>query len=147
MIVATYKGYLNVQSACEEGETACGGPEGYDLYKCIGGEWVLIERNSPECGYIPVPPFPCPIACVCIGTPLVDELGPIREFRDRYLKTNLLGQRLVSFYYGVLTLWLPPLLMRHNRIKQICRVFIVYPLKKLCEKFIKEEDKDNKGVM
>ena len=116
-----------------EGATACGGPEGYDLYECINSKWVRTEHNSVECGYTPKPPFPCPIACVCIGTPLIDALGPIREFRDRYLKTNWSGRKFVSFYYGGLTSWLAPLLMRHNRLKQMGRVFIVYPLKKLCE--------------
>ena len=35
---------------CEEGDRKCAG---YDLYKCIGGKWALIEANSPECGYVP----------------------------------------------------------------------------------------------
>jgi len=40
---------------CKEGETKC---EGYDLYVCENGKWVLKERNSPQCGYTP-PPTPC----------------------------------------------------------------------------------------
>lgn len=35
---------------CTEGDTNC---DGYDLYKCDGGAWILWERNSTECGYIP----------------------------------------------------------------------------------------------
>jgi len=33
---------------CVAGTTSC---QGYDLYTCIGGEWVVKERNSEECGY------------------------------------------------------------------------------------------------
>ena len=41
---------------CEEGDTKC---IGYDLYKCIEGKWVLVERNSVSCGYKPPgPPTP-----------------------------------------------------------------------------------------
>jgi len=33
---------------CADGTTSC---QRYDLYTCIGGEWVLKEKNSIECGY------------------------------------------------------------------------------------------------
>jgi len=33
---------------CAAGTTSC---QGYDLYTCIDGEWVLKEKNSVECGY------------------------------------------------------------------------------------------------
>ncbi|MDD3492306.1 MAG: hypothetical protein PHU95_02235 [Candidatus Thermoplasmatota archaeon] len=35
---------------CTEGETRC---EGYDLYVCQDGRWVLLEGNSEQCGFIP----------------------------------------------------------------------------------------------
>jgi len=35
---------------CNEGETKC---EGYDLYQCQNGRWVLKEQNSTQCGYVP----------------------------------------------------------------------------------------------
>jgi len=35
---------------CTEGETDC---RGVDLYQCIGGEWMLVEEDSLECGYVP----------------------------------------------------------------------------------------------
>jgi len=40
---------------CFPGETKC---EGYDLYECQDGRWVLKEQNSTKCGYVPPPPPP-----------------------------------------------------------------------------------------
>ena len=97
-----------------------------DLYEYQSGEWVLIESHSFEC-------LLCPIAVIAQGTELVDALGPIREFRDRYLKSNGVGRKFVSFYYGALTSWLSPLLMHHNQLKRVGRMFIVHPLKTFCE--------------
>ena len=106
-----------------EGDRKC---INFDLYEYQSGEWVLIEPRSFEC-------IVCPIAVIAHGTELVDALGPIREFRDRYLKSNRAGRKFVSFYYGALTSWLSPLLMHHNQLKRVGRMFIVHPLKKLCE--------------
>ena len=95
---------------CPEGSTAC---KVYDLYECINGEYVLIERNSSECGYKPEPPFPpCPFMCVCMGTPLVDCLEPLRVFRDKVLKKTKLGRDFVSFYYNRLTPFLSPIILK-----------------------------------
>ena len=33
---------------CAAGTASC---QGYNLYTCVDGEWVLRERNSAECGY------------------------------------------------------------------------------------------------
>jgi len=37
--------------ACKEGETKC---VGTDLYVCQGGQWVLKEKDSPECKKLPI---------------------------------------------------------------------------------------------
>jgi len=43
---------------CTPGETKC---DGYDLYQCNENcQWVLIEQNSPTCGYVPAGLFHCP---------------------------------------------------------------------------------------
>lgn len=42
---------------CSEGDTTC---VGYDQYRCINGQWQLVERNSTQCGYEPEPPPPPP---------------------------------------------------------------------------------------
>lgn len=39
---------MKTRAGCVEGDRKC---VGYDLYECINGEWVLIEEDSPTCGY------------------------------------------------------------------------------------------------
>jgi len=110
----TYTSYLDVrEETCTEGETKC---IGYNLYECIAGKWELKEVNSSKCGYKPIP---CPIACVCTGTELVDCLGPIREFRDKTLKSTRPGKKFVDIYYNRLTPLLSPVLMKSAFLKKI----------------------------
>ena len=37
---------------CQEGDEKC---VGVDLYRCIDGGWVLVEKNSEKCGWTPPP--------------------------------------------------------------------------------------------
>ena len=64
------KGTLGYMIPCTEGETKC---VGYDLYKCIGGKWQLVERNSEQCGY--VPPECIEGATKCVGYDLYKCIG------------------------------------------------------------------------
>jgi hypothetical protein len=43
----------------------------------------------------------CFIATAAYGTPMAEEIGILREFRDEYLITNSVGQAFVDFYYRV----------------------------------------------
>jgi hypothetical protein len=96
-----------------EGETRC---VGRDLYKSVEGGWILYEKNSPQCRY--EPPLPCPIMCICMGTPLVDCLGPIRQLRDKILAKRKAGRRFLSFYYDRLTPRLSPIILNIRRRKR-----------------------------
>jgi hypothetical protein len=44
---------------------------------------------------------PCCTATAAFGTPMAKEIGILRQFRDQYLLTNLPGQMLADFYYGL----------------------------------------------
>lgn len=106
---------------CTEGETKC---IGYNLYECVSSKWERKETNSVSCGYVPPPLPPCPIACVCMGTDLVDALGPIREFRDCVLRKTTFGREFIALYYNKLTPFLSPVLQRHALLKRIIRPFV-----------------------
>jgi len=43
----------------------------------------------------------CFIATAAYGTPMAEEIQSLREFRDKYLLTNPLGQGLVDIYYTI----------------------------------------------
>jgi hypothetical protein len=62
----------------------------------------------------------CFIATAAYGTPMVEEIRILREFRNGYLLTNSLGQALVNIYYRAS----PPIadfITEHPRLKPIVR--------------------------
>ena len=68
-----------------------------------------------SCGY-----EMCFIATAAYGTPMAEEIGILREFRDEHLLTSTLGQALVDLYYKVS----PPMadfIARHPSLKPIVR--------------------------
>jgi len=105
-----------------EGETMC---QERDLWQCENGEMIKIEENSPECKEAePGKKAACPIACVCMGTPLIDQLGPIREFRDEVLKRSRAGLIFVSLYYGKMSPHLSPLLEKSETLRRVGRMLV-----------------------
>ena len=83
---------------CIEGATKC---VGYDLYKCIGGKWQLVERNSEQCGYQPPSP-PSPGYAHIYGT-VKDILG--RPIPGAEIYVN--GLSTTTDNYGRFTLDIP----------------------------------------
>jgi len=62
----------------------------------------------------------CFIATAAYGTPMAEEIQILREFRDKYLLTNPVGQAFVDFYYSVS----PPIaefITEHPYLKPIVR--------------------------
>ena len=63
----------------------------------------------------------CCVATAAYGTPMAGEIEILREFRDEYLLTNLVGKGLVEFYYKVS----PPMakfITEHPSLKPVARV-------------------------
>jgi len=66
----------------------------------------------------------CFIATAAYDTPMAEEIGILREFRDEYLLTNPVGKALVEFYYRVS----PPIaefITEHPSLKPIVRAWLV----------------------
>jgi hypothetical protein len=66
----------------------------------------------------------CFIATAAYGTPMAEEIGILRKFRDEYLLTNPIGTALVEFYYRVS----PPIaqfITEHPSLKPIVRAGLV----------------------
>jgi len=66
----------------------------------------------------------CFIATAAYGTPMVEEVQILREFRDGYLLNNLFGRALVDFYYSIS----PPtaeFISEHPTLKPIVRAALV----------------------
>jgi hypothetical protein len=67
---------------------------------------------------------PCCTATAAYGTPMAEELGILRQFRDDYLLTNPVGNALADFYYRVS----PPIagfITGHPGLKPIVRAGLV----------------------
>jgi len=118
------------------GESDASPTDTYSFEVSAGGETILLADNAqlgdiPSQGYIVrsteteirqiIPPEGCFIATAAYDTPMAEEIQILREFRDEYLLTNLLGQAFVDFYYKVS----PPIaefITDHPSLKPIVRV-------------------------
>jgi hypothetical protein len=66
---------------------------------------------------------PCFIATAAYGSPLASEVGALRQLRDRYLLSQIVGRGFVAAYYDVggrLASWLAP----HPQLRAAVRVLL-----------------------
>ena len=77
----------------------------------------------------------CFIATTAYGSPLAEEVYILREFRDRYLLTNLPGRAFVSLYYACSPL-VVTLISKHDSLKILTRITL-YPAVKMSYAMIK----------
>ena len=72
----------------------------------------------------------CFIATACYGDYVAPEVMVLRQFRDKILLTNFIGESFVRFYYAVS----PPIanfIVRRTRLRKIIKLLIVEPAVKL----------------
>jgi internalin A len=103
----------------------------YDFKAQLKYDDTVIEGTTLQ--FTTTPPAStgwCFIATAAYGTPMAKEIQILREFRDKYLLTNPLGQGLVNMYYRIS----PPIagfITEHPSLKPIVRAELM-PVVAMC---------------
>jgi hypothetical protein len=63
------------------------------------GPIAVAEHTTPPIVFTTV--SPCFVATAAYGTPMADEIGALRRFRDRHLRTSSVGPAMVAAYQSV----------------------------------------------
>jgi hypothetical protein len=81
---------------------------------------IVMDSSQSIIANFSGPGLRCFIATAAYGTPMAEEIGILRKFRDEYLLTNPVGQALVGLYYRLS----PPIaefITEHPSLKPIVR--------------------------
>jgi alpha-tubulin suppressor-like RCC1 family protein len=110
-------GQCNVGNWTDITEVAAG------AYQTVGikSDGTVVATGDYYSGSLPTP---CFIATAAYGTPMAGEIEILRQFRDKYLLTNPLGQALAGLYYRVS----PPIaefITEHPSLKPLVRFGLV----------------------
>jgi alpha-tubulin suppressor-like RCC1 family protein len=120
-----------VAAPADEDRSQCEVGDWTDIIQVAGGSQHTVGLRSDgmvvaACGWLTtIPPGSgCFIATAAYGTSMAGEIGILREFRDEYLLTNVVGQSLVGLYYR----FSPPIaefITEHPSLKPIVRAGLV----------------------
>jgi len=86
----------------------------------VGQNGTILHYGAPPTPTPTVGGGGCFIATAAYGTPMAEDIQVLRDFRDRYLITNPVGEKLVSTYYRVS----PPMadyIVEHPSLKPLVR--------------------------
>jgi hypothetical protein len=106
--------------------------EGYQFTNWSGDVHTIADVNAPsttitvDTSYFITANFkgagsPCCTATAAYGSPMAEEIGILREFRDQYLMTNPVGRAFVDFYYRV-SPTIAEFITEHPSLKPVVRV-------------------------
>jgi hypothetical protein len=96
-------------------------------YQTIGANHIYLSRYSAPSGSMVVSSSSgsgCFIATAAYGSPMETSVELLREFRDRFLLTHVVGKASVQFYYG----YSPPIadfIAKHANIRRLVRVSLL----------------------
>jgi hypothetical protein len=104
----------------------------------VAGPVSVGEITTPVREFATV--TPCFVATAAYGTPLADEIGVLRRFRDRHLVNNALGRAFVDTYYEVGPK-LASIIREHEDLRAVSRA-VLTPLVALARALDDDQDGD-----
>lgn len=113
--------------------------QGIAEYKSLAVKRGIDYLNSIEVEKIKFKGSGCFIATAIYGTPYASEVITLKEFRDKWLLTFILGKAFVKLYY-IISPPIANLIAKHNYMKEITKSIIIIPLLKLAKNLKRKEN-------